>query len=56
MEPGRMAKGAKKGKEKTVSILEVQSFAEAEALAQLGFEYVGMTEEGTAFEFREPSR
>lgn len=51
-----MAKGAKKARQKTVSILEAKSFAEAEALANLGFEFVGLNDEKTAFEFREPKR
>ena len=49
-----MAKGAKKTRQKTVSILEAKSFLEAEALANLGFEFVGLNEERTAFEFKEP--
>lgn len=53
---GRMEKGFEKEGQKEVSILEAKSFSEAEALAQLGFEYVGMNTEGTTFEFREPAR
>ena len=41
---------------KTVSILEAKSFSEAEALANLGFEFVGLNEERTALEFKEPRK
>lgn len=53
---GCVAKGLKKARQKTVSILEVKSFAEAEAIANLGLEFVGLNEERTAFEFRKPSK
>ncbi len=53
MESGRMAKGLKKERQKTVSILEAKSFSEAEALAKLGFEFVGMDEAQGAFVFKE---
>lgn len=52
MESGGMAKGAKKEREKTVSILEAKSFSEAEALAQLGFQFIGMDEAGITFLFK----
>ena len=48
-----MAKGLKKERQKTVNILEAKSFLEAEALAQLGFEFVGMDEAQRAFVFKE---
>lgn len=53
---GCVAKGLEKARQKTVSILEVKSIAEAEAMANLGFEFVGLNEEQTAFEFKEPSK
>ena len=51
-----MAKRAKKEGEKTVNILEAKSFSEAEALASLGFVFVGMDDGKTAFIFKEPER
>ena len=51
-----MAKRLKKARQKTVSILEAKTFTEAEALAHLGFELVGMDEERTTFQFKEPSK
>ena len=56
MEQGRMGKGLKKEGQKTVSVLEAKSFSEAEALANLGFEFVGLNEERTAFQFKETTR
>ena len=53
---GCVAKRLKKARQKTVSILEAKTFTEAEALAQLGFELVGMDEERTTFQFKEPSK
>ena len=53
MGSGGMAKRIKKARQKTVSILEAKSFSEAEALAQLGFQFIGMDEAGTVFQFKE---
>ena len=39
-----------------MSIIEAKSILEAEAMTNLGFEFVGVNEEGTAFEFKEPSK
>lgn len=36
-----------------MSILEAKSFSEAEAMATLGFDFVGINEEQTAFIFKE---
>jgi hypothetical protein len=51
-----MAKRAKKEGEKTVRFLEARTLVEAEALAQLGFELVGMDENGKVFQFKEPTK
>ena len=56
MEQGCMGKGLKKEGQKTVSVLEAKSFSEAEALANLGFKFVGLNEERTAFQFKETTR
>ena len=53
---GCAAKGLEKARQKTVSIIEAKSILEAEAMTNLGFEFVGVNEEGTAFEFKEPSK
>ena len=39
-----------------MSIFEVKSFAEAEAIANLGLKFVGLNEERPALEFKEPSK
>lgn len=51
-----MAKGLEKKRKKTVNILEAKSFSEAEALANLGFVFVGMDDVKNAFIFKEPER
>ena len=42
---GCVAKGLEKARQKTVSILEVKSFAEAEAEAKEGLKHLGMANE-----------
>ena len=56
VEQRSLAKGLEKKRKKTVNILEAKSFSEAEALANLGFVFVGMDDVKNAFIFKEPER
>lgn len=39
-----------------MSIIEARTFLEAEALANLGFEFIGLNDDNTTIQFKEPDR